>query len=109
MKYIKTYEDNLDIAYSIDDTVVCINKLYLDDLIDKKYDVNKNYPVIGEKYKVYQIYGGYPYYNKYSNVNYKNLNNIYVNVIDNNNKMYVGIRAKLFMSELDFKAKKYNL
>lgn len=109
MKYIKAYEDILDIAYSVDDMVVCVNKLYLDDLIDKKYDINKNYPIIGKKYKVYKIYDGYTFNNNYANVSYKNLNNYYVNVIDTNNRMYVGIKAKIFISELEYNTNKYNL
>lgn len=105
----KIFENETDIAYSVGDTVVCINKLHLDDLITHRYDIDEKYPEVGKKYKVLKCYDStvMPIY--YSYINVKNLNKLYVNVLDERNIIYTGIRARIFTSEIDHNTNKFNL
>lgn len=105
----KLFEDINDISYSVDDNVVCVRQVYLNDLIDGKFDIKKNYPEIGKKYKVLKCYDSLVMPIYYKNIYVCNLNRVYVNVIDDHNKICVGIKAKIFISEIEYEANKYNI
>lgn len=99
MKYLKKFENNDNIEYSVDDTVICINNKDFEKVltIGDKYLVQNIIDRFGNKYNTYIK-------NKSDNMEY------FVNVINLKNSQEVTeTYAHRFIPELKFNMDKYNL
>jgi hypothetical protein len=96
MKYIKTFEENDEIIYSVGDIVVCVNA---EDLVTIKN---------GEKYKVLMIYNCIDKEQYF--VTKSNIGDLYLQLknIETNHKVE-DVRADRFDNEFNNDLNKYNL
>jgi len=98
MKYIKTFENKENIAFSVGDTVYCVDKFF---------------DTVGTEFKVKKIfyYDAWGNYEEPDNLKYTQLTKEYfVDVIDiKTDKTYTGLWSNKFAPETKYDALKYNL